>query len=271
MQKHRIISLASILAMVLIPVIGWFLIAQPQFAAAALADTARAEADSQAAATMAAVAELKAQAEDLPALTGTLDELRGSLPAEVDSSAYIDGLNALAIATGVQITALSVDNPAAYTPAVAVVDPAAAAPAEEEGDAAAATDAAAAAPIAPSDPAIVTNPLITSANFVAIPVAVELVGGYDSILNFVQGLQTGSRLFLVSKIETDVDPLTGGYSARVGGFIYAVTDGLVGDPTPVSTQVKIMDTPVVAPVETDAPEDEDGATPSPTPTGTPTP
>ena len=45
MQQHRIISLASILVMLIIPVIGWFLIAQPQLAAAASADQQRADTD----------------------------------------------------------------------------------------------------------------------------------------------------------------------------------------------------------------------------------
>ena len=64
MQQHRIISLLSILVMLIIPVIGWFLIAQPQLAAAATADQQRADAASQVAASQAVVDKLAGK--DLP-------------------------------------------------------------------------------------------------------------------------------------------------------------------------------------------------------------
>lgn len=263
MQQHRIISLASILAMLLIPVVGWFLVAQPQFAAAAAADQQTADTQAQIETSAAIVEKLKADSANLPELTTTLDGLRSSIPAGVDSSAYIDGLDALAGANSVTITSLTVGDPAAYVAAIPPVDPNAVVP-----DPSAEGDAAAAAPAVVADPAFVTNDLITSSSFVTIPVTVAVSGDYARMLDFVKGLQSGNRLFLVSAISTARDTTTGTLTATVEGFIYALPGGLPGDPSPVSTQVKIMDTPVVAPVETDAPEDEDGATPTPTPTST---
>lgn len=271
MQTHRIISLASILAMILIPVIGWFFVAQPQFAAAALADTQRADIDAQATTLQATVDKLQADSEKLPELLQELDSLRGSIPADADSSAYLDGLNALASASGVTISALTVGSATAYAPAPAPEDPNAVATdaAAAEGDDATATQAPVAEePVAAANPAFVTNPLITGDSFVTIPVTIDVTGSYDAVLNFIAGLQSGERLFLVSEIGTARDGETGAILGKIGGFIYAIPTGLPGDPAPVSTQVKIMDTPVVAPVETDAPEDEDGSTPTPTPTST---
>ncbi len=67
MQNHRILSLGSILVMLLIPVIGWFLVAQPQLAAAG--DGGRSSASAiaeQIAASTAVVAQLKTDSAQLP-------------------------------------------------------------------------------------------------------------------------------------------------------------------------------------------------------------
>lgn len=270
MQKHRIISLASILAMLLIPVVGWFLVAQPQVAAAASADQQRIDTAAQIEASSAIVDGLRADSANMDELSSELDKLRTSIPAGVDSSAYLDGLSALASASSVTIRALTVGDAAPYVAAVPPVDPNAVAPdASAEG---AEADGAAAAPVPVVDPAIVTNELITSSTFITIPVTVDVEGGWSQILDFVKGLQSGDRLFLVSKISTSEDATTGSLVASIGGFIYALPGGLAGDPSPVSTQVKIMDTPVVAPVESDD-DATGGSTPKPTPspTGTPKP
>ena len=128
MQQHRIISLASILVMLIIPVIGWFLVAQPQLAAAAAADQQRSDVEAQVQASTAMVAQLKADSAKLPELNDDLNKLRTSIPAGVDSSGYIDGLDALAQLSHVQITKLTVSDPEAYVPAqgpAAPVEPAA--------------------------------------------------------------------------------------------------------------------------------------------------
>ncbi len=204
MQQHRILSLLSILVMIIIPVIGWFLIAQPQLDAAALADQNRTETETQIAVSSAIVQKLKEDSAKLPELNDDLNTLRTSIPAEVDSDGYIDGLDALAQVSGVVITGLTVDQPLVYTPAVPPVDPnapVADAEAEPDGDA---EGTAEDAPVAPAvDPSIVTSPLINSANFVAIPVTIELSGEWAPVLEFVDGLQTSPRLFLVTDLATE--------------------------------------------------------------------
>jgi len=271
MQTHRILSLGSILAMLLIPVIGWFLIAQPQFAAATAADQQRNEIDSQIAASAAAVAQLKADSADLPRLNDDLNVLRGSIPADIDPSGYIDGLGALATISGVNITGLTVGDPMAYSPAISPAAAAAATAAEsEDADADPADTPAVVAPPA-DDPAFVTNPLITGENFVAIPVTIEVNGDWDAVLSFVDGLQSGARLFLVSTMSTSRDTSGTGVRATVGGFIYAIPTGVEGHPRPVSTMVKQL-TAIEPPVETDQTDeggDPDSTDPDPTETTAP--
>jgi hypothetical protein len=206
---------------------------------------------------------LKVESAHLPELNDQLDQLRGSIPAGVDSSAYLDGLNALATVSGVQITTLTVGSATAYQPAVAP------APAAADGDA---TDAAPADPAV--NPAIVTNALITSANFVTVPVSLTIAGSYPSILSFIEGLQTGGRLFLVSNLTTNTDGTTGGITSNISGYIYAIPTGLPGNPHPTSTIVKVMSTAAPATDGTDATGTDgstDGATgtsPTPNPTAT---
>jgi len=277
MQQHRIISLASILVMLIIPVIGWFVVAQPQLAAAQLADQQRADTEAQIQASTAVVAQLKADSAKLPDLNDDLNKLRTSIPAGVDSSGYIDGLDALALLSHVLITKLTVSDPVAYVAAVPPVDPAAAAAvAEAAQNADGNADAAATPPpVAPvvTDPAIVTSPLIDSTSLVAIPVTVDVTGPFESVLAFVDGLQSSPRLFLVTKLNTSVVAGTSDFTGSVTGFIYAIPTGVEGTPRPISTTVKQLNAILVeAPVEEtnpDADPNADGTTPDPTSTPAP--
>lgn len=246
MQQHRIISLLSILVMLIIPVIGWFLVAQPQLSAAASADQQRADAAAQVVASQAVVDQLKADAEKLPQLRDELDELRRSIPAGADPSGWIDGLSALARVSKVEIVGLSVTDPVAYTPASPPVQADASSPADGAADGSTESDSTGQAPVeqAPppvAHPGIVTNPLVDASNFVAIPVTVDVEGTTASILRFVNGLQTGSRLFLVTSFSTEPGTDPKQLSGKIGGFIWAIPTGDPGDPRPVSTMVKSME------------------------------
>lgn len=258
MQQHRILSLLSILVMIIIPVVGWFLVAQPQLAAAASADQQRVETEQQIQLSSAIVQKLKEDSARLPELNDDLNTLRTSIPADVDSEGYIDGLDALARVSGVVITGLTVDQPTVYAPATPAVAPVAPDPAAD-GE-------AAEEPVEPpADPAIVTSPLIDSTNFVAIPVTLELSGDWTPILKFVDGLQSSPRLFLVTSLETRaVEGSDTLLTAKVGGYIYAIPTGVEGKPRPISTTVKQLTAAAPPVVETDG-----EATPDPTNTPAP--
>jgi hypothetical protein len=89
--------------------------------------------------------------------------------------------------------------------------------------------AAPSAAAAPLDPKAgvppVTNSKITAINFASLAVQVTVTGTYENALDFVNGLQTGQRLFLVSGLNTA--PLEGENSSRVvtatiSGLVYAL-------------------------------------------------
>jgi Tfp pilus assembly protein PilO len=264
MQQHRIISILSVLSMVVIVAIGWFLIAQPQLAAATSADQQRTEVAAQVAASQIVVAQLKADSEKLPELLDELDELRTSIPAGVDPSGYLDGLSALAQVAGVQITGLTVEDPVAYVAATPPIGQAA--PAETETDGEDTGESVEAPPTV--FPGIVTSPLIDSSDFVAIPVTIEIAGEASAIMRFINGLQSGDRLFLVSTFTTEQSTEPGHLIGKVGGYIWAIPTGVPGDPRPVSTIVKTMTPPAPPVVEGEAETDGE---PDPDPTETPAP
>jgi Tfp pilus assembly protein PilO len=259
MQQHRIISLASILAMLLIPALGWFLVAQPQLAAAAAADQQRADTEKQVLASTEAVAQLKEDSRRLPQLNQELDELRASIPFDADPSGYIDGLDALAQLAHVELTGLTVGDGVAYVPAALPADPDAV-----PADTTAPEESAGTVPAPAPDPAIVTNPLIDSTNFITIPVTVQAKGDWPEILQFVQGVQSSPRLFLVTSLSTQLEDSA--YSATVGGFIYVIPTGVEGKPKPISTTVKQMGTPNGT--AEDAESTEPGSTEAPDPGAT---
>lgn len=269
MQQHRIISLASILAMLVIPLLGWLLVAQPQLAAAADADQQRQDVENQIAVSAATVAKLKSDSAKLPELNDDLNDLRTSIPAETDADGYIDGLDALAKAAHVDIVELTLAEPEAYTPAVAPPDPNAPAPDANAGGASASpTDAASVTPPPTLDvPGIVTSPLIDSTNFVAIPVTVKVAGDFTQIIRFIDGLQSSPRLFLVTSAGTEQDAsVKDALVGTVSGFIYAIPTGVEGKPRPISTQVKQMD-----PITPETPDPNSTETPDPNSTETPDP
>lgn len=246
MQTHRLLSALTVFLMVVLVAAGWFLVAQPQLASAATANDALAGVQSQSVATQAAIKQLIVQQKDLPKLTKDLAALRLSIPNGADSSAYINGLDALAAESGVTITQLTLDNPLVYS------SPAPAAPTPAAGATPAPTPTPSASPAKtpvktgwtpPSDPRI------TGANFIAIPVSVTTTGTWDTTLVFLKGLQSGQRLFLITGLSTELDA-SGVLKATAKGYIYVLLD-------PASAKI-------------DTSKDESALTPTPTPTPTPT-
>ena len=261
MQSHRILSGLTILLMGVLIVAGWFLVAQPQLAAADTANSQYNDVQSQIAVAQAQIVSLKSDQAKLPTLTKELSTLRQSIPSTVDPSGYVNGLNALAAASGVVISAISVSDPLAYTPPVSKAPPAAPA-----GSTATAT----AAPVDPSQRSFTppTDPRITSSNFVAIPVTITTLGYWDPSLAFVKGLQSGKRLFLVTAISTGHkgdDPNT--IETQISGFIYAIVDP--NAPPPTAGKYIGGDLAVITPA-TPAATTAPTATPTPGATGAPT-
>lgn len=220
-QSNRLWAVACITVMVLLILAGWFVGIQPALAAITTAESDRAAVEGQIATQQATIATLEAQQKKLPELTKKYDALLKSIPTTPGTSSFIDGLDALALQSGVLIKGFTVGEPLAYTvPLSAVPVPVATEP----------TTDPAAAPVPPAVPEVtpaVTNPLITPDNFVGIVVTIDLAGTYESVLGFVNGLQSGDRLFLVTGITSAKNADAGAenvVAAHVTGYIYVLAD-----------------------------------------------
>lgn len=265
MQTHRLLSALTVFLMVVLVAAGWFLVAQPQLAAASTANDSLAGVQSQSAATQAAIKQLIVQQKDLPKLTKNLAELRQSIPAAADSAAYINGLDALAASAGVTITNLTLDNPVVYS------SPAPPAPSPTAG--ATPSPAPTAAPAATPAKTGWTPPTdarITSANFIAIPVSVTTTGTWSTTLTFFKGLQTGTRLFLVTGISTELDQ-SGVLKATAKGYIYVLLDPASAKIDTSQVEASLTPTPTPTPTPTGSASPNPSGSSTPTPTTSPTP
>jgi len=194
---------------------GWFVGIQPLLAAAATADSDRATIEAQNDAKVITIAQLAKDNENLPALERSYTTLQKSIPTTPSTPDFITGLDTLAGATGVQVKTITVGAATAYTiPASAVPKP------ETTSD-----DPDAAAPSTEPEPVgatAVTSPLVTPENFFGIEVGVDVEGTYADVLAFVKGMQSGSRLFLLTSFTSTTNAEGGGVTARVGGLIYVL-------------------------------------------------
>ena len=231
MDVKRLWTIGAVLAMVVVVVAGWFLGIQPQLAEANTASQNLANAQTQNATSANSLAKLKADYEGIAGLKKSVDSLRQSVPSSAQLSAFVTELDLLGGEHQVQVKSISVADAKPYTPPVPVaVAPAAGTPGAPAASPSPSPSGApvASAPVAPMAPAVVTNPKITAANFVAIPVTLQVAGSYSKVLDFVKGLQAGERLFLVTTFSTteskESTSATGQVNASVGGLVYVLLD-----------------------------------------------
>ncbi len=221
-SSNRLWTIGAVTVMAILLLAGWFLGAQPLLGAAAAADEERAGIDAQNTAQQAEIGRLTEENKDLDAVQAEYKDLLTSIPSSPNTAAFIQGLDGLAASTGVQVTGITVSESIAYTvPASAAV-----VPTPTDGATPAPTATAAPVPVAPVGNIAATSPLITPDNFVGIKVGVDLKGGYQQVLTFVKGLQTGKRLVLVTGFISTSNPDDSSVvTAHIDGQIYVLKQG----------------------------------------------
>ena len=238
MTKNRLWVIGSVVVMVAIVLAGWFLGIQPQLNSTAVSELQRQTMASTNASYAAQLAKLQADNKKLPELRSRLAVLTDSIPALTDSEGFVTEANQIASQTGVTITTFNFTDAQRYQPVVAL--PAApSTPAAAGGSTASPTPSPSATPsptvtAAPVAPAPgtppVSNLLINANNFAAIPVQITVRGTFAQALDFIKGMQTGGRLFLVTTISTTPavastkgQSVAGQVDTRLGGFIYSLS------------------------------------------------
>jgi Tfp pilus assembly protein PilO len=200
MSRNRLSLLLAVLAMAVVAVGGFFLAVQPQLAQTASAHTQTAAVEQTNDTSRSELARLRQQAADLPAMKRELSTRATSVPDTARLSAFIDQLNTIAAASGMQVSSFTASDATAYSPAVAA-EPTAAGQAGATPSASPSSTAEA-VPSAPEAPSLVTDAAVTGQNFSVIPVTVAVDGSFDQALQFVKGVQGGDRLFLITTISS---------------------------------------------------------------------
>lgn len=248
MDKNKIWIVGSVLLIVVALGLGWFLGIAPQLAAAATAESQRADVQALNAKQEATLASLKKDYADIDALNAQLSDLSASVPSDSAIPAFVDEVDALGSAAGVTVAGIAVADAKPYEP---VSPPAptggAATPSPtatpSPGATPAPTPTAAPTPVAGMPP--VTSSKLTSVNFSSLAVTLTVKGTYAQALAFVNGIQTGERLFLVSGISTSTassggtagKPGAGVESTTVSGLIFVVTPSRpTSTPTPAPSK-----------------------------------
>ncbi|MCY7287154.1 MAG: hypothetical protein LH624_02615 [Cryobacterium sp.] len=233
MDKNRLWVIGSVLVMGAILALGFVLGIQPQLESASAAQSERLVVETTNAEQAVVLAQLKEDFASIDEVRQALAPLTISVPTGTEMPAFVNQLSELAGQSQVSLTGITVSEPQAYA---TVEAPAEAVPVASvaAGDAAP-TDAAVAAPVAAAPAATagvppVVDSRITATNFASLSVQISITGDYSRVLDFVNGLQTGSRLFLVSGITTATVAAEGGAEGTApvaGGPVDATITGLV--------------------------------------------
>lgn len=229
MNKNRLWVIASVLVMVLVLVLGVVVGIQPQLAATAAANEQRASVEASNAGQAAVLAQLKKDYAGIDKLKEELAPLSDSVPQGTEMPAFVNQLDALAGASQVTLTGITVADAVPYAPVAApavapvVTGGATPAPAPTPAPTPAPSATAPAAGVPP-----VTNPQITAENFASLAVSISVSGSYGNALNFVNGLQTGKRLFLVSGLRTTPGDTPGIVTATITGLVYVLVPPATG-------------------------------------------
>jgi Tfp pilus assembly protein PilO len=205
MDKNRLWVLGAVLVIGAVVLMGWVLGISPKLAEIRAADADRVSVEAQNSASELKLTTLKKQFESMGSLKDDLVALRSAVPNGADIPAFVAQLDTISQQNHVTITEISVSDAQPYVPVVvAAPAPAAAAPA---GGSTPAPTAAAAAPVpapaaAPTVAAPVPSGGVTAANFVSVPITLTVDGSYANALEFIDGLQKGTRLALVTTFKT---------------------------------------------------------------------
>jgi Tfp pilus assembly protein PilO len=190
---------------------GWLLGISPNLAGAKLADEDRVAVEAQNAAYEAQVATLRKQFEGIDDLKSNLASLQTAVPSSAEIPAFVAQLNAITQRHQVTLATLTVSDAQAYVP-VAPVAPVVTDAAADDGSQPASTPAAPAEPTTAEVAAAAApqpSELVTAENFVSVPISLSVTGSYQNVLDFVDSVQKGSRLAMVTSFTTSASTSTG--------------------------------------------------------------
>jgi Tfp pilus assembly protein PilO len=201
--------------------IGWFIGVSPKLDEMNAANEQRASVEAQNKLHEAKLVELKKEFAQLETLKADLAEAQLSLPPGDELSSFLGELHRLEASSGVVLKTFSAGDGQAYVAAPGTTS---------------------------------VSPLVTADNFIAIPITLTVDGSRPQVIQFLNDLQYGKRLFLVIKLSIaqstaavavspdakDAPPVETAYEGNISGFVYVLVDPSAPPPTP--TPVGSLDT-----------------------------
>lgn len=230
MDRNRWWILGTVLLIGIVGGMGWLLGISPKLDETRAASMEQVAVEAENASYEIQLASLKKQFEGIDNLRADLAALRQAVPSQADIPVFIGQLDSIAQQDQVTLTAISVSDAQPYLPEVA--DPAVVAPPSTNGSA----DRSEPTP-SPTGPGETTlsgaaqRDLVTAEKFVAIPISLTVDGSYGNVLDFIEGLQKGDRLVMVTTFDVTAaaaetpDSVT----ATIAAFIYVLLDPIAVD------------------------------------------
>ncbi len=139
------------------------------------------------------LASLEEQAAEMPTIQAEIATLRESVPDQIAEAALLRELDAIATASGARLLAYTPQDLVAFL---------------------AAPEFAGAIPSGVTGDTLAVRPLTISAQ-----------GSLEQVTAFVTGVQTATRLILVSDVVMTIDEAAGLYTADLTGSAYALAEG----------------------------------------------
>lgn len=201
--------LAAILSVAVL-LMGWFLGVSPKFDEMNAANLQRTNVEAQNASFQKTIDELKKESEKIDDLRDQLGDLQIALPPGDELSTFLGQLHELEGISGVALTSFTASNGEPFAPA-------------------------------PNKSGTTVNPLVTPDNFIVITINLKVAGTRAQVLDFVDALQYGDRLFLVNSLTVQRgSDSEDSYTGTITGFVYVLVDPSAPPPTP--TPVGSLDT-----------------------------
>ncbi len=190
MSRNKLWILGAIALIFVIAAGGWSLGIAPQLATASNENNDRAHVVSFNEKNQIIINKLRTDYRNIEELKNQLNVLQISVPNNANLSAFILELNLLADKEKITVKSIHFSDARPYSPSM--------------------QSSSVAGNQAP--PPIITDAKITPANFVIIPFQISITGIYNKILKFVNDVQVGQRLTLISTLSS-----TGSLGTRPSG------------------------------------------------------
>ena len=196
---------------------GWFIGVSPKLDEMNTANEQRASAEQQNTVYEAKLKELEKQFQKIDELKVKLTDSQLGLPPGDQLSTFLGQLHQLEASSGASLTKFAAGDAVKYA----------------------------------AVPGSIRNAAVTADNFVAITIDLTFTGTRDQVINFLSDLQSGKRLFLVTKLGITEQAagtaqgggsgtVQGGYVGTVTGLVYVLVDPSA--PPPAPTPVGSLDT-----------------------------